>query len=90
MNKAQLVARIAKDSGLTKADALRSLDALLENITKALKKGDDVKLVDFGVFDVYRRRARAGRHPQSGAPLKIPARRTVRFAAGKLLRAKIQ
>jgi DNA-binding protein HU-beta len=77
---------MARDSGLTKADALRALDAFLENLTRALRKGEKVKLVDFGVFAVYRRKARAGHDPHSGTPIRIPARRAVRFTAGKELK----
>lgn len=90
MNKAEIVARMAKDSGLTKADALRALDALLESVTKALRKGEKVTLVGFGTFGVGRRKARSGRNPQNGAPIRIPARRVPRFAAGKELKAAIR
>lgn len=89
MNKAELIARIARDSGLTKADALRAVDALLDNVTKALKKGEKVTLVGFGTFQVGRRRARAGRNPQTGAPLKIAARRVPKFVAGKELKGSV-
>jgi DNA-binding protein HU-beta len=86
MNKAEIVARMAKDSGLTKADANRALDAFLDHVTKALKKGEKVTLVGFGTFLVGRRRARTGRNPQTGAPIKIAARRVPRFSAGKELK----
>ncbi len=89
MNKAEIVARMAKDSGLTKADALRALDAFLENVTRSLKKGEKVTLVGFGTFVVGRRRARAGRNPQTGALIKIPARRVPRFVVGKNLKDTI-
>ena len=89
MNKAEIVARMAREGGLTKADANRALDAFLDNVVKALKKGHKVTLVGFGTFQVGRRRARAGRHPRTGAPMKIPAHRVPRFAAGKGLKAAI-
>lgn len=89
MNKAELVARIAKDSGLTKADANKAVAGLIDNVTKALRKGEKVTLVGFGTFLVSKRRARTGRNPQTGAPLKIPARRVARFAAGKDLKASV-
>jgi DNA-binding protein HU-beta len=89
MNKGELVARVAKDSGLTKADAGRALDAALDNVTKALKKGERVTLVGFGTFGVSRRRARAGRNPRTGAPIKIAARRVPRFTAGKDLKSAV-
>ncbi|HWW92581.1 MAG TPA: HU family DNA-binding protein [Vicinamibacteria bacterium] len=90
MNKGELVARVAKDSGLTKADAGRALDAALDNVTKALKKGEKVTLVGFGTFGVSRRRARAGRNPQTGAPIKISARRVPKFTAGKELKDAVR
>ena len=90
MNKAEIVARIARDAGLTKSDALKAVDALVDNVTKALKKGDRVTLVGFGTFAISRRRARAGRNPQTGEPLKIPARRAPRFAAGKELKDAVR
>jgi DNA-binding protein HU-beta len=89
MNKAQLVARIAKDSGLTKAGANKAVDALVETVTKALRKGDRVTLVGFGTFTVARRRARTVRNPMTGAPIKIAARRVPRFAAGKELKKSV-
>lgn len=89
MNKAELVARISRDAGITKADANRAIDALVDNVSKALKKGERVTLVGFGTFVVSRRRARNGRDPRTGAPLKIPARRVPRFAAGKELKALV-
>jgi DNA-binding protein HU-beta len=90
MNKAELVARIAKDSGLTKADANRALDALIVQVTKSLRKGDKVTLVGFGTFLISRRRARNGVNPRTGAPMKIAPRRMPRFAAGKELKAAIR
>lgn len=90
MNKAELIARMSKDSGLTKADALRAVDALLDNVVKSLKKGEKVTLVGFGTFLVGRRRARAGRNPQTGMPLKIAARRVPKFTAGKDLKALVR
>src|SRR6185295_11694308 len=78
MNKAQIVARVAKETGLTKADSNRILDALIANVSRALKKGEKVTLVGFGTFVLAKRRARAGRNPQTGAVLKIAARRVPR------------
>lgn len=90
MNKGELVARIAKDTGLTKVDSNRALDALIENVTRTLKKGGKVTLVGFGTFLVGRRRARTGRNPQTGTPIKIAAGRVPRFAAGKELKAAVR
>jgi DNA-binding protein HU-beta len=85
MNKAQLIDAMAKDAGITKADAKRALDALVDNTTKALKKGDRVALVGFGSFSISKRSARTGRNPQTGAPIKIAAKKVVRFKAGSEL-----
>ncbi len=89
MNKAELVARVARETGVTKADVLRVLDTVLDTVGRSLRKGEKVKLVDFGCFLVTRRRARAGHDPHSGEAIRIPARRWPRFAAGKALRALI-
>lgn len=89
MNKAQLVARIAKDTGLTKAKANRAMDAFVDIVTKTLRRGDRVTLVGFGTFGVGRRKARSVRNPQTAALIKIPARRVPRFAAGKDLKKAI-
>ena len=89
MNKAEMIASIAEDTGLTKADVGRCLDSLVEQVTKTLKKGDRVALVGFGTFGVSKRKARAGRNPQTGAVIKIAARRVPRFAPGKELKAAV-
>ncbi|MDA0670452.1 MAG: HU family DNA-binding protein [Proteobacteria bacterium] len=89
MNKGELIAAIAKATGSTKADAGRALDATIENVTKALKKGDTVTLIGFGTFKVSKRAARIGRNPQTGAELKIPARKVPSFKAGAGLKAAV-
>jgi DNA-binding protein HU-beta len=89
-NKADIVALMARDTGLTKADAYRALDALLDNVTKVLKKGDKVTLVGFGTFLVHRRRARTLLNPRTGASMKIAARRVPKFVPGKDLRHAIR
>lgn len=90
MNRAEVVARVAKDSGLTKADVDRVLGALIENVSRSLKKGEKVKLVGFGTFDVARRRARSVLNPRTGVAIRIPARRVPRFTPGKDLRKLIR
>ena len=90
MNKAELIARVAKDARLTKAAATRAIDAVCDNVTKALRKGEKVTLVGFGTFGVSRRRARAGRNPRTGAPIRIAARRSPKFSPGKELRDLIR
>jgi DNA-binding protein HU-beta len=86
MNKAELIVRVARDAGLTKADATRAIDALLENVGRTLRKGEKVTIVGFGTFAVGRRRARDGRNPRTGVPIRIAARRVPKFSAGKELR----
>ncbi|HZM69796.1 MAG TPA: HU family DNA-binding protein [Candidatus Cryosericum sp.] len=90
MNKAQIVSRVARDTKMTKVRTLRVIDGFLDQITRALKKGDRASLVGFGTFNVARRRARRGRNPQTGAPITIPARRVVRFTTGKSLRMEVR
>jgi len=90
MNKADLVARVAKDAGLTKAEVSRVVDGVIDTISRSLKRGDKVTLVGFGTFLVGRRRARAGHNPHTGESMRIPARRMPRFAAGKELKKLIR
>jgi len=82
MNKAELIEAIASDSGLSKADAKRALDAFVSSTTGALKKGDRVALVGFGSFSISARAARKGRNPQTGKEIKIAAKNVVKFKAG--------
>ena len=89
MNKAELIAKIADDAGLTKTQANASLDAFVDAVTKTLKKGDKVTLVGFGTFSVSKRAARNGRNPQTGAVIKIKAKKVAKFKAGKELSAKM-
>jgi DNA-binding protein HU-alpha len=85
MKKADLVAYIAKHADLSKKAAEAALTATLEAIEKSLKKKDPVQLVGFGTFTVTHRKATTGRNPQTGAQIKIAARNSVRFKAGKKL-----
>lgn len=90
MNKAQLIDAIANEAKITKADAKRALDALINATTKALKKADRVALVGFGSFSVSKRSARTGRNPQTGAPIKIAAKKVVKFKAGAELSSAVK
>ena len=89
MNKAELIDAIADSADLSKAAAGRSLDAAIEAITKALKKGDTVTLVGFGTFSVRKRAARMGRNPRTGDAIKIKASKVPAFKAGKALKDAI-
>jgi DNA-binding protein HU-beta len=89
MNKADLIAQISEEAGITKTQANAALDAFTSTVTKTLKKGDKVTLVGFGTFSVSKRAARTGRNPQTGAAIKIKAKKVAKFKAGKELSAKI-
>jgi len=89
VNKQELIAKIVKDTGLTKVGATAALDSLLDGVTKSLKKGNPVTFVGFGTFKTAQRKARTARNPQTGAAIKIPKRRVVRFTAGKALKGAV-
>lgn len=86
MNKNELVAAIAEEAGLTKADASRALDAAVSTVTKALSSGDSVAIIGFGTFKVSERAARTGRNPQTGVEMQIPAAKVPKFSPGKALK----
>lgn len=90
MNKAEMVEAIAKDAKISKSQAQNALDAFVKNVQRSLKKGDKVTLVGFGTFVSSRRAARTGRNPQTGKPIRIPAKKVARFTAGKSLKDSIQ
>jgi len=85
MNKAELIEAMAGDSGLTKADAKKALDAFIKSTSGALAKGDRVALVGFGSFSVSMREARKGRNPQTGAEITIAAKKVIKFKPGNEL-----
>ena len=85
MNKSELVSAIAAESGLTKADSKKALDAAVAAVSKALKGGDKVTLVGFGTFSVAKRAARQGINPATKKAIKIPAKSVVKFKAGSEL-----
>ena len=86
MKKVELVEAVAEKVGLTKADATRTIDAVLETIKEALVKGDKVPLVGFGTFGVSKRAAREGRNPKTGETVHIAARNAVTFKPGSALK----
>jgi len=89
MNKAELIDKISKDAGITKVQANEALDSFTTAVVTTLKKGDRVTLVGFGTFSVSDRAARNGRNPQTGAVIKIKARKVPKFKAGKEFSTKI-
>jgi len=82
MNRAQLVEAVAKDVGLSKAQASAALDSVLANVTKGAKKGS-VGLVGFGTFKEVKVAARIARNPATGAKVKVPAKKVMKFKASK-------
>lgn len=89
MNKSDFIEQVAGKSGLTKADANRAFDAIVETVAKALKKGDTVSLVGFGTFSVRKRAARTGRNPATGETIKIKASKSPAFKPGKAFKDAI-
>ena len=86
MNKAELIDAVAEGADISKAAASRAVDTVLESITGALTKGDQVTLVGFGTFSVRDRAARVGRNPKTGEPINIAAAKAPGFKAGKALK----
>jgi DNA-binding protein HU-beta len=89
VNKKELVDSIAKDSGLTAADARKAVDSFATVVSKQLKKGDEVALTGFGKFSVTKRAARKGVNPATGEPMRIKASKTPKFTAGAALRTSV-
>ena len=86
MNKNDLVANVASNAGISKADSAKAVDAVFNSITSSLKGGEEVRLVGFGTFSVSKRAATTGRNPQTGAAIQIPASMQPKFKAGKGLK----
>ena len=89
MNKAELVAKIAEKSNLSKKDSDAALTAAIDAVTEALKAGDKVQLVGFGVFGVKEKAARIGRNPRTKEAVEIPAAKVPQFKAGKALKEAV-
>ena len=89
MNKAEFIAAVSDAAGLTKVEGGRAVEAIIETVKKALKKGDTISLVGFGTFIVRKRAARTGRNPRTGAKIKIKASKNPSFKAGKALKDAI-
>jgi DNA-binding protein HU-beta len=86
MNKAELIDAVAGSANLSKADAGRALDALVDAVASSLKRGQQVSIVGFGTFSVKHRAARSGRNPRTGETIKIAASNVPGFKAGKALK----
>jgi DNA-binding protein HU-beta len=89
VNKLELVEHVAEATESSKAAAAAAVDAVIDGITIALKKGEEVRLVGFGTFSVKSRAAGKGRNPATGEEIKIPASKSARFKAGATLKAEL-
>jgi len=89
VNKNDLISSVAADSGLSKADATKAVDAVFDSIEKSLKSGNEVRLVGFGTFSVADRKASTGRNPRTGESIQIPASKQPKFKAGKGLKEAV-
>ncbi|MBI5739934.1 MAG: HU family DNA-binding protein [Nitrospirae bacterium] len=90
MSKSEIIDAVASAAGISKVAAGKAVDAFIDGVAKALKKGGKVTLVGFGTFSVSKRKARKGRNPRTGEEIKIPATKTPRFSAGKALRQAVK
>ncbi|HHJ50175.1 MAG TPA: HU family DNA-binding protein [Phaeodactylibacter sp.] len=89
MNKGDLINKVAEEAGISKAEAAKAVDAVLDGISDTLKDGGKVAILGFGTFSVTHRPAREGRNPATGETIKIAARNSVKFKAGKALNEKV-
>ena len=89
-NKAQLIEKVAEETGLTKKDATTAVDAVFGSIQDFLANGEKVQLIGFGNFEVRNRAARKGRNPQTGAEIQIPASKVPAFKPGKALKDAVK
>ena len=89
MNKNDLVSALASKTDMSKNAATHAVDTMIDVVTRALRKGDDVRLVGFGTFYVTRRAASKGRNPRTGEPIMIKASKLPKFKAGKALKGAV-
>ncbi len=90
MTKAELIAAVAVGAKIRKVDAEKAINNLIHTISDTLKKKSRLALAGFGTFSVTQRKAREGRNPQTGKPIKIPATKVVKFKPGKQLKEKVK
>ena len=86
MNKNDLMAAVSTSAGLSKADSTRCVETIVDTITNALKRGEEVRIVGFGTFSVTHRKATTGRNPRTGESIQIPASKRPKFTVGKALK----
>jgi DNA-binding protein HU-beta len=89
MTKAQLVTKLAEAGGVSRKQADQILDNLIETVVKSVKKGESVKIPGLGIFRLRKMKARMGRNPQTGEPIKIPARKKVGFSVAKTFKETV-
>ncbi len=89
MNKTELVEKLANDAGISKTQAEAAVKSFTDAVAKTAKKDGKLTLVGFGTFSLAKRKARKGRNPKTGEAIKIKAGKTVRFTAGKKLKAAL-
>lgn len=90
MNKQDVISEVANRAGLNRSDAARAVETMLEVITDALRRGDEVRLVGFGNFSVTRRKASVGRNPRTGEPIQLESSAQPKFRCGKVLKEAVQ
>jgi len=90
MNKSELVSSVAEGADISKAAAGRAVDAMIDAVSGALGKGEQVTIIGFGTYSIRERAARQGRNPQTGKPMEISASKSVGFKAGKQLKDAVQ
>jgi len=89
LNKNDLVSAVADSTGMSKSDAAKAVDGVVDSVTAALKKGEEVRLVGFGTFSVSHRKATTGRNPRTGEAIQIAATNVPKFKSGKALKAAV-
>jgi DNA-binding protein HU-beta len=89
LNKNDLVSSVSNATGLSKIDAAKAVDGVIDSITESLSKGDEVRLVGFGTFSVSHRKATTGRNPRTGETIQIKATKVPKFKSGKALKTAV-
>lgn len=90
MTRDDMIEKIATDAGVNKAQAERAMKAMLDGVETSLKKGDKITFVGFGTFSISKRKARMGRNPRTGEPIKIAAAKVPHFKAGEKLKRAVR
>jgi len=90
MNKYELAMQMVKDASITRGDALRAIDALMEIVSKEMKKDGKLTLVGFGTFKTINKKQKKGRNPKTGAQITIPRKKVVKFVPGKNLKTLVK